>query len=139
MTHIAVCPFAAKRHGHTTGSGAPLRRECGSVVRAIQNLGRTHFQDRCRVILLPGANDAGIPVGMEGLTRHNVERFDADALERLLRDLSCARVPARLMVVNEVSGLASPVDEVRSEGYPYQAHYAGDEVAGGLLLVYRQE
>jgi hypothetical protein len=64
-----------------------LRAEADAV-RSIENMGRTEFQRRCRIILLPGSSEADIPVGMEGLSRHRVEAFDAASLEPLLRDLT---------------------------------------------------
>lgn len=74
------------------GEGDPIKhkgaRAEASAVRSIENLGGTIFQQRCRLIMLPGISDADIPLGMHGLTRHHVMGFEFSDLEPLIRDLT---------------------------------------------------
>jgi hypothetical protein len=57
------------------------------VLRSIYAGDRTALISKCRLIVLPASSDM-VPDGMDGIPRHRVDRFDADGLEALLRDLT---------------------------------------------------
>lgn len=59
-----------------------------NAVKSIEQLGGDVLQRRCRLVLLPGSDDDDIPLGMHGVMRHCIKRFDFADLERLLRDLT---------------------------------------------------
>lgn len=62
-------------------------RDEADAVRSIKSRGRSQFQARCRVVLLPGAGEDDIPPGMEGLARHRID-FGPASVETLVRDLT---------------------------------------------------
>jgi hypothetical protein len=102
-----------------TGSGHELRnrglRGEADAVRSIEHKGRSEFQQRCRVILLPGSGEEDIPRGMEGLTRYKLDGFDTDALEPLLRDLT-HQPPHVLSALGKVPKFATPTPPPRTAG-----------------------
>lgn len=57
------------------------------VIRSISMESRASLLSKCRVVLLPGSSP-DIPDGLHGVNRHSVQSFDAEGMERLLRDLT---------------------------------------------------
>lgn len=75
------------------GTGDPAQHigaaaEASALKSLEVRVGRTALQQRCRLLLLPGSDDADVPTGMHGIQRYRLGGFTPNNLEPLLRDLT---------------------------------------------------